>query len=134
MVPIRRTGSIEPVSRQEVKPGFGYTIRPEYLRLGEDKASRAGTTVTLKYAEKLKADGDIDPSNIDIFVKKGEFQTDRYTLKERGRRSGAPLTYHGFRYVQVTGFPGTLTLDNLTGEVVHTDFATRGEFSCSNEL
>lgn len=137
MVPIRRTGSIEPVSCQEVKPGvWVYDLGQNISGWAKIRLQgEAGTTVTLKYAEKLKADGDIDPSNIDIFVKKGEFQTDRYTLKGEGTEIWEPsFTYHGFRYVQVTGFPGTLTLDNLTGEVVHTDFATRGEFSCSNEL
>jgi alpha-L-rhamnosidase len=41
------------------------------------------------------------------------------------------FTFHGFRYVQVTGWPG-LTLDDLTGIVVHTDMERLGEFSCSH--
>jgi alpha-L-rhamnosidase len=41
------------------------------------------------------------------------------------------FTFHGFRYVQVTGWPG-LTLGDLTGIVVHTDMERLGEFSCSH--
>ena len=44
------------------------------------------------------------------------------------------LVYHGFRYVEMTGFPGTPTLANLNGRVVHTDFASMGDFVCSNDL
>ena len=40
----------------------------------------------------------------------------------------------GFRYVEVTGFPGELTTDNLTGIVVHSDMAVTGSFECSNPL
>jgi alpha-L-rhamnosidase len=64
--------------------------------------------VVLKYAEKTKDDGDIDSSNIETLVKSGEFQTDKYTLKGDGVEVWEPrFTYHGFRYIQVTGFPGT---------------------------
>jgi alpha-L-rhamnosidase len=41
------------------------------------------------------------------------------------------FTYHGFRYVEATGFPELMTLE---GRVVNDDLPTAGEFSCSNEL
>ena len=70
-----------------------------------------------------------------MFVRSGDCQADRYILKGGGPEEWEPrFTYHGFRYVQVTGFPGAPTLDDLAARVVHTDFATHGEFSCSNEL
>jgi alpha-L-rhamnosidase len=40
----------------------------------------------------------------------------------------------GFRFVEVTGFPGELTTDNLTGVVVHSDMVVTGSFECSNSL
>jgi alpha-L-rhamnosidase len=40
----------------------------------------------------------------------------------------------GFRFVEVTGFPGELTTDNLTGVVVHSDMPVTGSFECSNNL
>ena len=42
------------------------------------------------------------------------------------------FTYHGFRYVQVTGLSQGPTLDDLVGRGVHTDWSAAGEFSCSN--
>ena len=45
-----------------------------------------------------------------------------YTLAGTGEETYEPrFTFMGFRYVEVTGFPGELTADNLTGVVVHSD-------------
>ena len=44
------------------------------------------------------------------------------------------FTYHGFRYVEVTGFPGTPTLDSLDGRVAHADVASTGSFESSDPL
>ena len=44
------------------------------------------------------------------------------------------FTYHGFRYVEVTGFPGTPTLDSLDGREVSTDLPEYGTFTSSNAL
>lgn len=46
------------------------------------------------------------------------------------------FTYHGFRYMQVEGWPeGTPpSLENFTALVFHTDMKRRGWFKCSNDL
>ena len=44
------------------------------------------------------------------------------------------FTFHGFRYVEVTGFPGVPKLDDVLGCVVHTACESTGEFTCDNEL
>lgn len=137
MTPIRITETIVPVSLKEVRPGvWVYDLGQNIAGWVQLRVSGpAGATVVLRYAEKIKEDGDIDPSNINRFVKSGEFQTDRYILKGEGVEVWEPrFTYHGFRYVQVTGFPGTPTLDNIRGRAVHTAFEKRGEFTCSNDL
>lgn len=65
----------------------------------------------------------------------GWFQEDRYVLKGSGVEEWEPrFTYHGFRYVEVEGWPGTPELSDLDGRVVHTDFKSVGAFSCSNKL
>lgn len=137
MTPIRVTQTIKPISLKEVRKGvWVYDLGQSISGWAKIRVSgQAGTEIVLKYSENLAEDGDIDPSNIDIFVKSGEFQTDRYILKGEGIEEWEPrFTYHGFRYVQMTGFDGVPTLDNLEGRVVHTDFEVRGEFECSNEL
>lgn len=137
MAPIKVTGTIRPVRLKEVEQGVWiFDLGQNISGWAQIKVSGlAGTEVTLKYAEKIKADGSIDISNIDQFIKSGEFQTDKYVLKGEGTESWEPrFTYHGFQYIQVTGFPGIPTLDNLSGRVVHTAFEARGNFECSNQL
>jgi len=98
-------------------------------------AGPAGTEIRVRYGEHVTEDGDLDQSNLHIFVKSGEFQTDRYTLKgEKGECWEPRFTYHGFQYVEVVGWPGELTLDDIDGRVVHTSFDTVGSFECSNEI
>lgn len=134
---IRVTKTLLPVSLIQVREGvwvydFGQNIS------GWAKISVRGiegTEITLKYAERVKPDGDIEQESNNQFVTSGEFQTDKYILKGDGEETWEPrFTYHGFRYIQVTGFPGKPDLNNVCGQVVHTDFKNRGGFECSNEL
>ncbi|HEY3235034.1 MAG TPA: family 78 glycoside hydrolase catalytic domain [Polyangiaceae bacterium] len=94
-----------------------------------------GATVTLRYGERLADDGTLQQQGIWQFVQQGPFQTDRYTLKGEGEETWEPrFTYHGFRYVEVTGFPGVPDIECLQGRVAHTAFETIGQFECSNQL
>ncbi|NOS71872.1 MAG: family 78 glycoside hydrolase catalytic domain [Verrucomicrobia bacterium] len=86
--------------------------------------------VTLRYAEDLLPDG-----NIDVKSNERALATDVYVLKGIGQEVYEPrFTFHGFRYVEVTGFPGTPKPDNLLGCVVHTACDSVGDFECDNEL
>jgi alpha-L-rhamnosidase len=44
------------------------------------------------------------------------------------------FTFHGFRYAEVTGWPGELTEDSLVAVVVSSDLPRIGRFECSDEL
>ena len=75
----------------------------------------AGTTVRLRFAERLLPDGSIYTENL-----RNADATDVYTLRGGGPETFTPhFTYHGFRYVQVSGLPGTPTLATLTGDVLN---------------
>ncbi len=75
---------------------------------------KAGTTVRLRFAEILNPDGSIYTTNL-----RNADATDRYTLRGAGEEIFTPtFTFHGFRYVEVTGFPGKPALSSLTGQVV----------------
>ncbi|KAF5008875.1 hypothetical protein FDECE_4899 [Fusarium decemcellulare] len=45
------------------------------------------------------------------------------------------FTFHGFRYVEVHGWPGSdeALVSNLSASVMHSDIQRRGHFNCSNE-
>ncbi len=138
MPPMRVVRTLRPVTVKEVAPGTHVVDMGENLSGWARLTAQgpAGTEIVLRYAEKLHDDGTIDRSNIDIFVKAGEFQTDRFLLAG----TGAPetfeprFTYHGFRYVEVTGYPGVPDAEDFEGRVVHTDLPSRGHFACSDPV
>ncbi len=74
----------------------------------------AGTKVRMRFAEIVNPDGSIYTENL-----RGADSTDTYILKGGGQESFAPhFTFHGFRYVELTGYPGKPSLDSVTGNVV----------------
>src|ERR671912_684695 len=90
----------------------------------------AGTKVTLRPAEPLTPDGTIYTENL-----RSARQTDTYTLKGGGEEIYEPrFTFHGFRYVEVTGYPDELRPGALTGCVVHSATPPSGSFECSSSL
>ena len=90
----------------------------------------AGTTVRLRFAEMLEADGSIYTTNL-----RTARATDTYTLRGVGREVYEPsFTLHGFRYVEVTGYPGTPGLDAVTGIVISSATAPTGSFETSSPL
>jgi len=74
----------------------------------------AGTAIRLRFAEILNPDGTIYRKNL-----RNADATDLFILRGEGRETFRPhFTFHGFRYVEVTGYPGTPAPDAITGEVV----------------
>jgi alpha-L-rhamnosidase len=73
----------------------------------------AGTKVRLRFAEILNPDGTIYTANL-----RNADATDTYILRGGDEEIFAPhFTFHGFRYIEVAGYPGTPTLDAIKGEV-----------------
>lgn len=130
--PVRVTEELKPVSIKETKTGtyvvdFGQNM-VGWVRLKVQ--GNAGDKVTMRFAEILKDDGNIYTDNL-----RSAEATDHYTLKGGEEEIFEPhFTYHGFRYVEVTGFPGTLTPDHLLGRVFHTDLKKIGEIKTDNAL
>ncbi|HEX3685105.1 MAG TPA: family 78 glycoside hydrolase catalytic domain [Bryobacteraceae bacterium] len=74
----------------------------------------AGTRVRMRFAEILNPDRSIYRENL-----RNADATDTYTLRGGEEETFTPhFTFHGFRYVEVTGYPGQPTLDSLSGEVL----------------
>jgi alpha-L-rhamnosidase len=74
----------------------------------------AGTKVRLRFAEVLNPDGTIYTANL-----RNADATDVYILRGGDEETFSPhFTFHGFRYVEVTGYPGTPAPDAIQGEVV----------------
>jgi alpha-L-rhamnosidase len=90
----------------------------------------AGQTVRLRHAEVLNPDGTVYTANL-----RSAAATDYYTLNGRGVETYEPyFTFHGFRYVELTGFPGEPDLDTVTGLVLHTDSPLVSRFETSDPM
>ena len=130
--PITVAQTMKPQTVTEPKPGmFVFNMAQNMVGWVQLKVAGArGTKVQLRFAERLKDDGTIYTDNLgDARV------TDIYTLKGNGIEIWEPrFTYHGFQYVEVTGFPGTPTLDNIEGKVVHDNMDVIGSIETSNEV
>lgn len=133
--PIRATSEIRPVAVTEPKPGvyvfdLGVNLSG-WARLITQGA--VGTKVSLAFGEKLDQEGTVNMNHNSSHTH-GRFQTDEFILNGQGAESFEPrFTYHGFRFVQVSGLKEKPTLDSLIGRWVHTDPASAGDFRCSNE-
>ncbi|WP_461060826.1 glycoside hydrolase family 78 protein [Streptomyces pseudoechinosporeus] len=129
--PMRRTEEIAPV-RVLTSPS-GRTI----LDFGQNLVGRlrirpprgpADTTITLRHAEVLQ-DGELCTRPL-----RDAAATDRCTLDGTGGSWEPRFTFHGFRYAEVTGWPGTLAPGDVTAQVLHTDMRRTGWFECSDPL
>lgn len=135
--PIRATQELKTVKLTQPKPGmFVFDIGQNIAGVAQlSVRGPAGATVTMLYGEQLNSDGTVDQKKIKEHTYDGEFQVDRYILKGGGAEVWQPrFVYSGFRYVQVTGFPGKPTPANMRAFAVHTDLESTGSFECSNTV
>jgi len=86
------------------------------------------TTITVRHAETINSDGSLYTENL-----RTALATDKFTLAGTGRETFEPhFTFHGFRYVEIAGYPGTLKPDDLRAIVVGSDCPPTGTFTSSN--
>ncbi|MFB4315228.1 family 78 glycoside hydrolase catalytic domain [Actinomadura sp. 21ATH] len=128
--PVRVTGEL-PALTVTRRPGghhivdFGQNMVGR-VRLTVRGAER-GRRVRLRHAEML-AEGELYTANLrtaeatDVFVAAGEPVE---VFEPR-------FTFHGFRYLEVSGHPGDLRPEDVVGRVLHSDTPFTGEFACSD--
>lgn len=92
---------------------------------------RSGTEIKMEFTEVLDKEGNF----INNVSGVNRDQTDYYILKGGDRETFEPrFTFHGFRYVKISGYPGELKRENVQGIVLGTALETTGRFSCSNQM
>ncbi len=129
--PVRRTQTLAPIETRETGPGryildFGQNL-VGWLRIRVK--GPAGSEIILKHAEVLQ-DGELC-----LWPLRGAKATDRYILKGAEEETWEPrFTFHGFRYAEVSGWPGELRPEDIQAVVAHNDLERTGWFECSDEL
>jgi len=131
--PVRPIEQVRPVSVVEQSPGvyifdLGQNISG-VARL--NVRGEAGTKVRLRFGEMLHADGRLMTENlrkaraIDTYILHGD---------EKGETWTPRFTYHGFRYVEVTGLTQKPDLGTITGVVVHSATQLTSAFEASDPM
>jgi len=141
--PVRRTLELLPVELTEPKPGnhvfdLGQNFSG-WIRL--KVSGKAGDKIVMRFGEMLNADGTVYTANLrsaratDTYILKGEPSSPSATSRQTGEEVWEPhFTFHGFRYVGLTGVTGKVTPDMVTGIVIHSDAPMSSSFECSNPM
>jgi alpha-L-rhamnosidase len=128
--PVRKQQELKAVKLTEPRPGvyvfdLGQNIAG-WVRL-KAKGVR-GTKIVLRISGWLNPDGTIYTD----YLREAR-AVDTYYLKGGGGEVWElSTTYHGFQYVEVTGYPGAPTLNDLTGIECNSTLPTTGTFECSD--
>ncbi len=150
--PIRITKILKPIRITEPKSGvFIIDFGQNFAGVTRMRVKGpAGTRVRLRSGELLYDDGTLNGMTSVagqhkgggkdyVYPGKGEpqtaFQIDEYICKGKGTEIFQPrFTFHGFRYVEVTGYPGKPKLEDFEGLRMNSDVEKVGSFECSNPM
>ena len=89
-----------------------------------------GERVTMRFSELIDADG-----RLHLGTNREAAASDTYVLGGDAEEIYEPsFTYHGFRYVEVRGYPGVPDSDSLVALVTHTAVRQTGGFRCGKPL
>lgn len=147
--PIRVTKIIKPIKITEPrKDTFIIDMGQNFAGVARIRVKGPkGKKITMRFGEDIFNDGTLNyMTSVMTQIKKGgikggpgapatAWQEDSYTLKGNGVEVWSPqFTFHGFRYVEITGWPGKPTLESIEGLRMNADLENIGTFSCSNDM
>ncbi|GAB3400427.1 alpha-L-rhamnosidase [Flindersiella endophytica] len=87
-----------------------------------------GSEIRIRHAEVLE-DGELGVRPL-----RDAQATDRFILSGEDDFFEPTKTFHGFRYAEISGWPGELTSDSISAVVVHSALRRIGSFECSDPL
>jgi alpha-L-rhamnosidase len=132
MPPIQVVDTIVPLKMASPRPGvYVYDMGQNFSGWAQLRVrGPRGTAVRLRFAELLYDNGMINQENL-----RAARAADVYILKGEGEEVWEPrFTYHGFRYVELSGFPGVPAVNSVRGRVVHSAVEPTGSFACSKPV
>lgn len=139
--PIVKETELKPI--EIIKNGDSYIYDFGIINAGVCRLKingKKGQKIELQHGEMLK-DGKLFINNVWFVTEfwdrdKEIVHKDTYICKgEKGEMYTPTFTYHGFRYVKVSGItPEQATADLLTYIVIHSDLKSCGGFKCSNDV
>ena len=150
--PIRVLEKINPKRMTETRPGeFVMDMGQNFAGVvGIKVKGPKGTKIRIRYGEDIYSDGSLNVMtsvagqqkkvwNAD-YTTSGQppiaWQEDVYVLNgdESGEEWRPRFTFHGFRYIEITGWPGRPSMDDIVGYRLGADLERNGSFESSNDM
>jgi len=130
MEPVREVMELQPKTITEPQHGrWVFDLGQNMVGVVRLKVSApAGARIVLRHAEMLNPDGTLYTNNL-----RRAPSVDQYVCKGGGTEIWQPrFTFHGFRYVELSGLSGKPSKSAVTGIVISSDTPPAGEFACSD--
>lgn len=133
MPPIKVVDTIVPFKMMSPTPGtYVYDMGQNFSGWAQLRVKGPrGSAVKLRFSELIYEDGTLNVENLrkaratDVYILRGGGEEEVYEPR---------FTYHGFRYVEVTGFPGVPRLDTIRGRVVNSAVKPMGGLAFSKPI
>jgi alpha-L-rhamnosidase len=148
--PVRVTKILKPIKMTEPTPGvYLFDFGQNFAGVPRLKVhGPAGTKVVLRGGEDIHPDGTLNYLTVITAQLKSMWNltggpgcpadpmmVNTYVLSGNGEEIFTPeFTFSGFRYLEVTGYPGIPDLNAVEGLRMNTDLEVTGKFECSNDL
>lgn len=130
--PVRVVQNIKPQSKWKLTDGtWLFDMGQNVVGWAKLKVNgKAGTIIKMRFAERLDTAGNMYFDNL-----RNATATDIYVPSGEGEETYTPFfTFHGFRYIQLTGYPGEPGENAVTVEVVSSIDELTGKISTSADL
>jgi len=132
-VPVRAIQEIKPIAITSPADGvYIFNLGQNFAGVARLKVTGpAGTRVRLRYGEMLHPDGRLMTENLrkaratDFYILRGDLNGETYQPR---------FTFHGFQYVELTGYPGKPDLETITGVALQSDTPLTSGFECSDPM
>ncbi len=148
--PVRVTKTVKPIKMTEPSPGvYIFDFGQNFAGVPRLKVhGPTGTRVVMRGGEDIHPDGTLNYLTVitaqlkSMWNLKGgagcpedPMMINTYILSGNGEEVFTPeFTFSGFRYLEVTGYPGIPDLNAVEGLRMNTDLEMAGSFECSNDL
>lgn len=141
--PIRKVAEFKPEEIIKLGDGSWRVESPEMAAgwvLLKNINQKAGDKITLTYGQKLNSDGSLlkyggSDGELAGWYPHAYFQQDIYYSAGGKNESYEPtFSYKGFEYIQIDGYDGELTADDIVIYRISNDVEVISDFTSSNEM
>lgn len=136
---VKKVDQLTAISMEEVRPGvYVYDMGQNMVGIPKIKLSgeKTGNTIKLRYSEMKYPDLPEFADNVDMIMLeniRGALVQDTYITKGGEETIHPQFTFHGYRFIEITGIDKALPLEAVKGEVLSSIESLASSYETSNE-